>query len=875
MTALNNYLEEFKSGKGEEYTHTKIGDKPSQIYGGVYNITDEDKFMKTYQKEVEDNKKLYLTEKQLSGEQKRLYVDIDLRYNSDVSDRQHTPEHIIDLIYIYLKYIEKLCVIEDGYKIDVYVMEKADINKLENKTKDGIHLCFGICMKSIVQEELRIMVLKELENVWSDLPLTCDWTDVIDEGIVKGNCNCQMYGSRKPNNEPYQISSYYLYTWKANNQDWVGGPSPYKKIDYKKISVRNKNIQIGKLKDDINLTVQDKVKKKVDVIENVIINNKNKITAENIEIAELMSVETYLTPFAEWIKTMWALKNAGFDLDFAIKLSKKAEDKYDQDKLLEIWNDTKDGVGMGTIYHQAKESNEEKYLAIKIKYFPKDIYKSEEATLAETLLLVFGDNLVYYNGIIMIYTNDKWYEDDKLDLLKCMISREGKKYYSQKLAILYKYSSFIDESDALYEPLKRKINQLTDISIFILKTNWKTNIAKEIKALIMDKHEKIDFNADGNVIAFNNKKYNFNTKAFEDILKKEYISFSTGYDWIEPTSDEVDIIKTLVEQIFPNLDRRKCYLSVMREALIGCVKQNFTIANGCGGNGKGVLDDLLMFCLGDDYGYSGNISVLVDKIKDGPNPSVANLHKKRFVLFKEPNDKDKIQLGNIKLLVDNDCCNARGLYKTADKTILLATFILECNKRLKFSGDVDLAEYRRFIDVEFEATFTLDEELLNDKNLQNVYKANKEYKQLAFKKAHACALFKYLIDNAEEQITIPAIVKARTKEYVDSNDTLLTWTENKYIYDKSEVKEKEKIKLKYIKVSDMFCEYLSSEEYDKLHKAQRPTKKEFIKLIRENKTLKMSFKERHGDIRNVLLGWRLLNKSELLDRGIEEEDDDE
>ena len=91
----------------------------------------------------EEGNKEYLTEKQLI-EDGPLLVDVDLRYNSDIKSRQHTKEHIIDLVYLYLAKLTDIYFIDDKTEIKCYVLEKPNVNILENKTKDGIHLIFGI-----------------------------------------------------------------------------------------------------------------------------------------------------------------------------------------------------------------------------------------------------------------------------------------------------------------------------------------------------------------------------------------------------------------------------------------------------------------------------------------------------------------------------------------------------------------------------------------------------------------------------------------------------------------------------------------------------------------------------------------------------------
>lgn len=855
---IKSYLaKNYKSKEDKIYTHTRIkGDNNS---GGIYNIKDEDEFMDIYKKYITNGGIEYLTEKQLEDDKKRLCVDIDLRYSPEIKTRQHTPNHIIDLIHIYLDAIKEICVIEDGYEIDVFVMEKPNVNILEDKTKDGIHLVFGIALNKYIQKELKNIAIKRLIDIWDDLPLTNTFDDVIDESIVMGSTNWILYGSTKPNNEVYKVSSYHKKRWVDERDDWVGGTQPHNNIDFNRISIRNMYIQTASLKDGVILNKEEKVKEEKE--ENKIINNEPKIiTDENIEIAELMSVEKYLLNYPDWIKTIWALKNAGFSFDFANKLSQKVNDiddtKYDETKLTEIWNETKEGLGLGTIYKQAKDTNKKLYYKIKIKHLPKEFFKHEEYSLAKLLVdECFNDKLVICDDNLMTYTNSRWYIDNDFDYLKYMISNEGVKYFSKIEKLLLNYFMYLNQDDDDYEPTRKKKTLVGDSVVYLGKLNWKNNISKEIKSIIINKHQNIEFNKNGMHFAFKNKKYNFTTKKFEDILREDYISYSAGYDYIEPETDDIEIIELIFKQIFPNEEIRKCYLSIMRTAFMGYTKDKFIVANGKGSNGKGVIDELLLDCVGYDYGYTGNIGALTDKKKTGSNPEIANLHKKRFCIFKEPNQKEKILLGNVKELVDNKEINARQNYSNNTKVRLQATFILECNKKLAFDGEVSNAEYRRFVDILFESTFTTNKTLLNDKNLTNVFEAKPEYKQDEFKENYRCALFKYIIDNADEKIYIPDCVAQRTKEYVDSNDELLEFMKENYVYESDKAGQ-------FIALKEVFQLYKCSESYERLYKKERPTYKTFTQSIAEHSSFKYYYHDRKQidkkEYRNILIGHRLI-----------------
>ena len=206
------YINGKKASKGANFTHTRIGG--SQIYGGTYQISDTESALfleKYYQHVFVDGNKEYLTEKQILDDGPVL-IDIDLRYEKNVTTKQHTKDHIVDLIMVYAEKCSMILNIEENAEIDVFVMEKKNVNQLENKTKDGIHIIMGIAMHKAAQLFMREKVLEEIGSLWDDLPITNTWEDVLDEGVTKGFVNWQLYGSRKPENQAYMIKSHYILT---------------------------------------------------------------------------------------------------------------------------------------------------------------------------------------------------------------------------------------------------------------------------------------------------------------------------------------------------------------------------------------------------------------------------------------------------------------------------------------------------------------------------------------------------------------------------------------------------------------------------------------------------------------------------------------
>jgi P4 family phage/plasmid primase-like protien len=199
-------------------THTRIPDKTLNIHGGSYCITSDilSEFYGLYCEHVFENENdEYLTEKQIPNGP--ILLDFDFRYSFEVQERQHTSEHVDELLFsIYLIVLGEMCHFTKDCRFPIYIFEKPTVFPVEEKnlTKDGIHIIIGIQLPIEYQIILREKVLERLTNVDNDytitqLPFINSWDTILDEGISKGSVNWQMYGSKKPGNMAYRLVKLY------------------------------------------------------------------------------------------------------------------------------------------------------------------------------------------------------------------------------------------------------------------------------------------------------------------------------------------------------------------------------------------------------------------------------------------------------------------------------------------------------------------------------------------------------------------------------------------------------------------------------------------------------------------------------------------
>jgi P4 family phage/plasmid primase-like protien len=223
LSSLDDYLRTHLAGKDGVSTNTRIGANDPKVYGGNYFIPDMERseFLKLYYQHVFVNKKLeYLTEKQLL-EDGPILVDLDFRYDKTVyTDRQHSRDHIQDLLFLYMDQIAKLVHVQENVDIDVFVMEKTSVNVTDQCTKDGIHLLIGLKMHKGLQVLLRQRVMTAIKSIWDDLRFINSWDDVFDEAVTKGQVNWQMYGSRKPGNQAYMLTEHVVFQYAELAAEW-------------------------------------------------------------------------------------------------------------------------------------------------------------------------------------------------------------------------------------------------------------------------------------------------------------------------------------------------------------------------------------------------------------------------------------------------------------------------------------------------------------------------------------------------------------------------------------------------------------------------------------------------------------------------------
>jgi len=202
------------------------------------------------------------------------------------------------------------------------------------------------------------------------------------------------------------------------------------------------------------------------------------------------------------------------------------------------------------------------------------------------------------------------------------------------------------------------------------KTNDKNNVMREAMEIFYDKDFVKNMDTNKYLLCFNNGVVDFKTKTFRDGYPQDYITKSTGINYIEynPSNPEMckisNELTSFMEKLFPIPELNKYMWEHLASCLIGTnLNQTFNIYHGSGSNGKSILTDLMSHALGE---YKGTVPItLVTEKRNaigGTSSEIIQLKGVRYAVMQEPSKDTKINEGIMKELTGGDPVQGRALY---------------------------------------------------------------------------------------------------------------------------------------------------------------------------------------------------------------------
>ena len=339
-----------------------------------------------------------------------------------------------------------------------------------------------------------------------------------------------------------------------------------------------------------------------------------------------------------------------------------------------------------------------------------------EADLVEPLYQLKKDQFVCVSitgNLWFQYINHHWTEIDSGTTLRSSITTDLRKLYWKKAEALTEQISNLPEGDNRIEPLKKRVEKILAIVARLGKTSDKKNIMIEAKDRFYDK----DFfnNLDKNpwLLCFNNGVMDFEQGVFRDGKPEDYVSMTTGIDYIknDPVQDAQSIreVNQFMKELFPVPQLEKYMWEHLASALIGTsANQTFNNYIGEGSNGKSVLTSIMGMILGKYKGDLPHTAITQQRTKvGGLAPEIVALKGKRYVVMQEPSKGDSINEGIMKQFTSGvEPIIARAPYMVESLEFIPQFKLVVCaNQFLKINSN-DHGTWRRIRVPRFMSLFT-------------------------------------------------------------------------------------------------------------------------------------------------------------------------
>lgn len=287
------------------------------------------------------------------------------------------------------------------------------------------------------------------------------------------------------------------------------------------------------------------------------------------------------------------------------------------------------------------------------------------------------------------------------------------------------------------------------------------------------------------VFAFTDGLFDLEMCAFRMITPQDYVSTTTGYPYPRQTNKPIrKALEKFVFGLFENNEDKDYLMKVLASCLFGGNRwEEFYVFTGTGGNGKGVISELLRTAFGDYYLTVDN-SLFTKPVerKDQPIPALVEARCKRIMMSTEPESDEKLQAGQLKKISGNDVIEARTLHsKHIVKYVPQFKVILQMNnipKMTKIDGGIE----RRMKIINFPFKFVGADNIketfhrLGDPDVKDKHCKSAEWRDEFI--LMMTEVYKTIKDL--KSLKPPSSVADASNEYMDENNCLKSWLENNY-----------------------------------------------------------------------------------------------
>ena len=338
--------------------------------------------------------------------------------------------------------------------------------------------------------------------------------------------------------------------------------------------------------------------------------------------------------------------------------------------------------------------------------------KINTKSIAQYFTYLYNDKFIFQDNIMYHYNGVYWKGESNKFILSTFNIFLANEFFNKLVAEFEIYKT--DKLDAAklkdsdnYFKIETKLIKLRKQLDDLVNSDRRIKYAKECLNYLTN--IDVRFNRNQDLFAFNNRIFSLEKNKFIKPKYDQYISLTTNYDYDDPKKEDVEFIENLIYSIFPDEELRTLYCIILASGLDGYNLEKLVCANGGGGNGKGLLNELAGSMFGNYY-YVLPSNILTSAIKaGGACTELALASYKRFIIAREPDSHSSLNSGMVKEITGGATIAARVIYSTDTDVNLHCTLILECNDKPKLSG-TNRSIQRRLVDVKFKQTFVTQAE---------------------------------------------------------------------------------------------------------------------------------------------------------------------
>lgn len=744
--ALVNFLNKYRLEKGSKavITHTSM-------VSGSYSIPDDElpKVLDVVYKQcVLAGREEHLVERQRDGG--AIIIDLDFRYSIDCKKRMHNKAWIDDLLDIYLTNIKKIANVTDE-PFKMFVMEKDYVPEVKDElTKDGIHIIITINSPHTVQEKLRELVMADSAELMARLPLQNSIDDVFDYALSSGQNGIVLFGCRKPEGRPYNLT--YAYEC---NYDLADGepcrknyPTTMTKETFMELCIRNTDNRTQFQFKPLALeTLQNTYTNNTQVIEYATDVNLTDCTTEIQKLLAIIgSSRCGSGQYKVWFAVAQAIKNETKDTGLADfvgwtiaygtpKKKMNAINKY-QNQIKYTPKNDKNRLSIASLHWWAKNDNPAAYRLAFQTTTNVDVVIEPE--MAETFKIIESavelrteySTAVAFNKLYpglqkcvdkqrkeyycFIDKTKLWEFDVGGTPIRNRLSTEFYDAFAKYKLVKEAERDTFEPNSPQHETNKKQLKTITDMMRDLQNTNNKNNILTEIGDICKDVIFPSTLNKSEYLIPTNDGKVlDMQTLKLQDRTIAHNFSYQCNAKLIPYDKDDANFI--LADKYFDDLfrsnnDTKMCVINILKSVFIGRPLRYIYFCVGSGSNGKSLLFKIINKIFGNFMDVISESVIIEPKgAKSALNTEIEKLDKCRLGYITELKETDKLNEKVIKQISGGDAINLRTLH-TKDYTInpTCNLFVLT-NEFPTFNGEAT-PMLNRMITIPFKNTFAVKDE---------------------------------------------------------------------------------------------------------------------------------------------------------------------